>query len=42
MLGSAAFTWFHIYLALKMMFYPIDFLGCCQVDCADCRASWMP
>mmetsp|Transcript_44995 Transcript_44995/g.101908 ORF Transcript_44995/g.101908 Transcript_44995/m.101908 type:complete len:416 (-) Transcript_44995:179-1426(-) len=25
------FTWFHIWLALQMMFLPVEFLGCCQI-----------
>lgn len=24
------FTWFHVWLALMMMFYPINFIGCCK------------
>jgi uncharacterized membrane protein YheB (UPF0754 family) len=24
------FTWFHVWLALTMMFYPINFIGCCK------------
>ena len=27
-LVSLLFTWFHVWLALVMMFYPIDFYGC--------------
>ena len=27
---STLFTWLHIYMALKMMFYPVEFLGCCE------------
>lgn len=27
-LVSLLFTWFHVWLALQMMFYPIEFVGC--------------
>ena len=28
---SCGFTYFHIWLALWMMFYPLNFIGVCQV-----------
>ena len=28
---SVAFTYFHIWLALWMVFYPVRFVGCCQI-----------
>jgi uncharacterized membrane protein YheB (UPF0754 family) len=32
-LVSVVFTYFHIYLALQMTFYPVEFIGCCDPFC---------
>jgi len=34
------FTWFHIWLAIQMMFLPLNFFGCCQVGNTGIGLGW--
>jgi len=37
---AMAFTWFHIWLALQMMFYPVSFLGLWQYSSTGLGIGW--
>merc|ERR1719160_1138862 len=32
-LVSIIFTWWHVWLGIKMCFYPVEFVGCCSPVC---------
>lgn len=37
---SLLFTYFHIWLALYMTFYPLEFVGCCQIPGTNVGLGW--
>ncbi len=37
---SVVFTYFHIWLALWMTFFPIEYVGACQIPSTNCGLGW--